>query len=182
MRRFFPIFTLIAMFVTVSVFAQESADARLEVGDPIPTFHLAFANKDTVSYDGITSQSLRGQRYLIATFPAPFSSGCTKEMCTFRDEFQQLKDLNVKVLPVSGDYIFATYAWAKELKLQFDVMADPTRGFGKELGVYLPDNGRFQRAVFVVGPDGKLEYIDYEYSVADDADFNRLKEALAELK
>ena len=182
MRHISGIFLLIALFATASVFAQESADMRLEVGDPIPSFHLAFANKDTVSYDGITSQSLRGQRYIIATFPAPFSSGCTKEMCTFRDEFQQMKDLNVKVLPVSGDYIYATYAWAKELKLQFDVMADPTREFGKALGVYLPDKGMFQRAVFVVGPDGKIEYIDYEYSVADNADFDRLKEALAELK
>ena len=46
------------------------------------------------------------------------------------------------------------------------------------MGVYIDDYGMFQRSVFVVGPDGKFEYIDYEYSLADDKDFNALKKFL----
>ncbi len=43
------------------------------------------------------------------------------------------------------------------------------------MGVYLVDRGMFKRSVFVIGADGKVEYIDYEYSVADDKDFDELK-------
>ena len=34
----------------------------------------------------------------------------------------------------------------------------------------------------VVSPDGIFEYVDYEYSVGDEIDFDLLKEALAGLK
>ena len=46
------------------------------------------------------------------------------------------------------------------------------------MGVYMPDNGMMSRSVFVVGQDGKFEYIDYEYSVKDGKDFEELKKAL----
>lgn len=170
------------LLVVAGVVAQESSEGFMEVGQAIPAFNLPYANMDEVNHDGISSDSLRGQHYIIATFPAAWSGGCTKEMCTFRDEFSQFQELDVQVLPVSGDYVYATYSWAKHHELPFKVMADPTREFGKALGVYLQNSGMFQRSVFVVGPDGTIEYVDYEYSVRDDADFNRLKEFLAGAK
>ncbi len=182
MRRFIMPLAVSVIFVVSTASAQNSPGKPLKVGDPIPAFSLPHADMDSIFSNNITSASLMGQRYIIATFPAPWSSGCTKEMCTFRDEFQQFGDLNVKVLPVSGGYIYGTFAWAQHNKLQFDLMADPTREFGKALGVYLPDRGMFQRAVFVVGPTGKVEYIDYQYSVKDDEDLARLKDFLATKK
>ena len=47
------------------------------------------------------------------------------------------------------------------------------------MGVYLPEYGMFARSVFVISPDGTIEYIDYEYSLKNDEDFGSLKEALA---
>ena len=58
------------------------------------------------------------------------------------------------------------------------MLADHTRKYGQQMGVYLDDVGVMKRSVFVVGPDGTFEYIDYDYSVADDTDFNALHDFL----
>ena len=65
----------------------------LKVGDQIPTFKLPYATKDTVVPEGIGSADMAGKRYVIAFYPADFSGGCTKEMCTFRDQFSQFEGL-----------------------------------------------------------------------------------------
>ena len=103
---------------------------------------------------------------------------CTTEMCTFRDSSDALIKLDVEVFPVSGDYIFSHQEWAKHHNLPFKLLGDHTREFGKKMGVYMPENGMLSRSVFVVGKDGKFEYIDYEYSVKDGKDFEELKKAL----
>ncbi len=150
----------------------------VKVGDPVPAFTLPYATKDSVSFDGLVSSTLTGKRYLLAFYPADWSGGCTKEMCLFRDEFAGFEELGVTVLPISGDYVFSHHEWAKHHNLPFMLLSDPTRDFGRQLGVYREDTGMFSRSVFVVGPDGTFEYIDYEYSVKDDVDYEALKSAL----
>ncbi len=152
----------------------------LKVGDPIPGFKLPSATSDSISLEGISSENMMGKRYLIATFPAAWSSGCTKEMCTFRDNFSDLSKLNVEILAVSGDYVFTQHEWAKNQKFNFKFLGDATREFGRRLGVYNDQNGYFRRAIFVVGPDGKIQYINNNYSVADSKDYDALKAFLAQ--
>ena len=78
-------------------------------------------------------------------------------------------------LPVSGDYVFSHHEWAKYQSLPFKLLSDATRILGKEVGVYNEDSGMMTRSVFLVGPSGLLEYVDYNYSVADSSDYVALK-------
>jgi alkyl hydroperoxide reductase subunit AhpC len=59
------------------------------------------------------------------------------------------------------------------------LLGDQTREFGKKMGVYNEKSGTLKRSVFLVGPDGKIQYINYNYSVTDDKDFTALKQYLA---
>jgi peroxiredoxin Q/BCP len=158
------------------------ADEPFKVGDQVPEFKLPYATKDTVVFEGFGSADLKGKRYLIAFYPADWSPGCTKEMCTFRDGIGDLEKLGITVLPISADLVFSHREWAKYQKFPFKLLADQTRAFGTKTGVYMPDNGMFKRSVFVVGPDGRFEYINYNYSVEDDNDYNALKAFLASKK
>ncbi|MFZ1684903.1 MAG: peroxiredoxin [Candidatus Zixiibacteriota bacterium] len=158
---------------------QSAAPALLKVGDQIPQFKLPYATRDTIVTDGIGSQDLLGHRYLIAFYPADWSGGCTKEMCTFRDEIKELEGLNIEVYPVSADLVYSHHEWAKNLNLPFKLLADQWRDFGKAMGVYVPEKGWFKRSVFVVGPDGKIQFINYDYSVKDDVHLKELKAFLA---
>lgn len=148
------------------------------VGDQVPAWHLPYATQDSISFEGVGSDDFSAERYLLAFYPADWSAGCTNEMCTFRDAIAEFEELNVRVLPVSGDYVFSHREWARHHNLPFMLLSDPTREFGRRMGVYRDDVGMFKRSVFLVGPGGALEYIDYDYSVADEKDFEALKEAL----
>ena len=167
---------MLALALTVS------AEEKIKVGDPVPAFKLPSATAEAVNMDGVSNKDLMGKRYVLAFYPADWSGGCTKEMCTLRDSFKEFESLGVDVYPVSADLVFSHKEWAAHHKLPFTLLADQTRDFGKAMGVYMPQYGMFQRSVFVVGPDGKIEYVDYDYSLADNADFDALKAKLAELK
>ncbi|MCM2272584.1 MAG: peroxiredoxin [candidate division Zixibacteria bacterium] len=174
------LFIFVAALTVTALFGAERISAMaLQVGDTLPEFQLPYATQDSISMDGLGSGDLKGKRYLLAFYPADWSGGCTREMCGFRDAITQFESLNVEVLPISADLVYSHREWAKHHNLPFRLLADQTRDFGKKMGVYQEDRGMFKRSVFVVGPDGKLEYIDYEYSVADDSDFDELKAFLA---
>ena len=168
---------LIVMFVLTNLVQAE--EIVIKVGDSVPDFKLPYATKDSISSEELTPAALKGTRYLLAFYPADWSGGCTKEVCTFRDSFEDLKKLDIEILAISGDYIYSHFEWAKHHNLPFKLVADPTREFGQKMGVYMPEHGMHKRSVFVVGKDGKFEYINSAYSVKDGADFEALKAALA---
>lgn len=159
--------------------SEKTPATSVKVGDMVPDFTLPYATKDTVVFDGLSSKELLGKRYLLAFYPADWSGGCTKEMCTFRDDIKELEGLNVEVLPVSADLVYSHHEWAKALNLPFKLLADQTRSFGTAMGVYMADRGMMKRSVFVIGPDGKIQYANDNYSVSDGTDLKALKAFLA---
>ena len=159
-----------------------SADS-LTVGITAPDFTLPSATKDSINRDGVTlSKEIAKGPILLAFYPADWSGGCTKEMCSFRDGFSDFEKLGVRIWAISGDYVYTHHAWAKDQNFPFELLSDHDHAVAKRYGVYNPDSGMNIRSVFVVGKDGKLAYVDRNYSVADDADFNRLKAELAEVE
>lgn len=181
MRQLQILAATLVLLAGVHVMAQteKTPAANVKVGDKVPDFNLPYATKDTVVFEGLSSKELLGKRYLLAFYPADWSGGCTKEMCTFRDEIKELEGLNVEVFPVSADLVYSHHEWAKALNLPFKLLADQTREFGTAMGVYMADRGMMRRSVFVIGPDGKVLYMNDNYSLKDDTDLRALKEFLA---
>ena len=169
---------MIALVMLISV--GVNAQSQFKEGDRVPDFKLPYATKDTIVFDGISSKDLLGKKYILAFYPADWSSGCTKEVCTLRDAMAEFNDLGITVLGISVDSPFAHFHWAGEQNLNFKLLSDQTHNFGKAMGVYDDQRGVFKRSVFVVGPDGKFEYINYNFSVKDDTDFNKLKGMVSE--
>lgn len=174
---------LIAMVLMVAAVRPTMAADSLAVGMVAPDFSLPFATKDTIDRTGLTlSAEAKKGPILLAFYPADFSGGCTKEMCSFRDGFSDFEKLGVRVWAISGDYVYSHHAWAKAENFPFELLSDHLHAVAKLYGVYNAESGMNKRSVFVVGTDGKLLYVDREYSVADDTDLNRLKSELAEIE
>ncbi len=171
-----------ALFIVFILPIIAGAADSLKVGDSIPDFKLPYATKDSINFDGISNKDMLGQRYMLAFFPAAWSGGCTTEMCTFRDNFKQFENLGIKILAISGDYVFTLHEWAKYQNFDFKLLGDATRSYGQKIGVYMPNAGMFHRSVFVVGPNGKLQYVNYDYSVKDDTDYKALVKFLDSVK
>jgi peroxiredoxin len=170
---------LVSVMAAITILTGTTVFAQFRVGDKVPDFKLPYATKDTIIFDGIGPKDLAGQRYLLAFYPADWSPGCTKEVCRFRDSMTDFEDLDLAVLGISVDNPFSHRQWAKYENLNFRLLSDQTHKVGKLFGVFDEDKGVFKRSVFVVGPDGRFEYINYNYSVLNDDDFHALKKALA---
>lgn len=181
MRPFCPPLLHATLFA-LCAFCVSIADAQVEVGQSAPDFALRFATKDSIASEPVRLSSFAGRRHvLVAFYPADFSGGCTKEVCSFRDAITSFEELDVEVLAISGDYVYAHHAWAKELSLPFRLLSDHDHAVAKTYYSFNASSGYNRRTVFVIDRNGRIAYADLEYSVRDDTDFKALQAAIAQL-
>jgi peroxiredoxin len=176
---------IIALFLVASSFlmAQVETVKGPDVGEAAPDFTLPFATKEGVSQTNITLSSLfGGKNIILAFYPADWSGGCTKEVCSLRDDFESLSKLNAEILAISGDYQYSHYEWAKFHNLPFKLASDHNHIVAKEYNSFNQDNGFNRRTIYLIDRHGNIQYIDLQYSVKDSKSFERLKEALKKLQ
>jgi len=169
------------LFMTVLLHAQENTSPV--VGAPAPDFALPYATKDSVAKTPLKLGDLIGSRAIVLAFyPADWSPGCTKELCTMRDNFAALSDLDADILAISGDYVWSHHEWAKLHSFPFRLLSDHAHTVAKKYASLNEKTLTNKRTVFVIDNSGKIAYADMAYSVADLKDFEELKAALAALK
>jgi peroxiredoxin len=184
MRRLSLALVLVFLFSIGSFSEQPQTRSALKVGDPAPDFALPYATKDTIVFAPPLklSSEIGKQNIVLAFYPADWSGGCTKEMCTIRDDFGNLEKLDAEVLPISGDYVFAHHEWAKYQHLQFKLLSDHKHEVAKEYDSYNDVSGFNNRTVYVIDKAGKIAYENLHYDVRTPDDFQKLKAVLASLK
>ena len=157
--------------------------SNVAVGQPAPDFSLYYATRDSIYRTPVKLSEFAGKRNVILAFyPADWSGGCTKEVCSMRDDFGNRERLNAEILAISGDYVYSHFEWAKHHNLPFKLVSDHLHDVAKTYSSYNERSGTDRRTVFVVDKTGKIAYVDLQYSVADSDDFNRLKDALSKLQ
>jgi peroxiredoxin len=154
-------------------------ETSLTVGDKVPSFSLPYATRDKLDMKiRISSDELLGRRYLIAFHPADWSDTCTIQAKAYRDNLKKFEDFGVEVLLVSGDYIFSRHEWARHLDIPFYMLSDHKHEMGKSFGIYDEATGFDTRSVFLIGKNGKIEYLNSHYNAEKENDFNALKAAI----
>jgi len=172
----------IALLVAAAVVLADDTPAP-RVGDIAPDFSLPYATRDSVFRDSLKLSTLVAgkKNVVLAFYPADWSGGCTKEVCTLRDNFSALGGLNADVVGLSGDYMFSHHEWAKYHNLPFRLASDHDHAVAKKYGSYNEAYGYNKRTVFVVGRGGKIAYEDMAYSPRDSVSFMKLQGALKSL-
>ena len=161
----------------------EIMDKAPKVGDKAVDFTLPYATKDTMIFEGLKLSTLFGKGPIILAFyPADWSSGCTKEMCSMRDNFSDLQKLEAQIIAISGDYVYSHHAWAQHHNLPFTLASDYNGKIARLYDSWNEEKNYCKRTVFLIDNSGKIAYRDLEYSVKDDNDFLALKEAIGKLK
>jgi peroxiredoxin len=154
-----------------------------QVGEKAPDFSLPMATKDTLVPAGLRLSSLIGKNLVILAFyPADWSGGCTKEMCTIRDNFAALSELGASVLGISGDYIYSHREWAKYHNLQFPLLSDHDGRVARLYGSLNEATGFNRRTVFLIDRNGTIAYVDLQYNPSTPDSFEALKSAIAKLR
>lgn len=175
---------MICLLVTINTTNSFSSapDDHLVIGESAPDFSLPYATKNEIVWDGITLSGIIGESNIVLAFyPANWSSGCTQQLCNFRDNFSSLQELDATILAISGDYVFSHHEWAKQQNFQFKLLSDHHHEVGKLYDSYIPERGFNKRTVFIIDKKGRIVYKNMNYSVSDESDFYALKEALRQL-
>ena len=126
---------------------------------PAPDFTLPTSNKDT-----LTLSSLRGQKVIIAFFPAAFTGVCTQELCTFNDALAKLNEANAAVIGISVDGPLSLSAFGSQNNINFTLLSDHQRQVTNSYDVAFhnfanaPGYTVAQRSIFIVDEDGILRY------------------------
>lgn len=100
-----------------------------------------------------TLKEFSGKWLLIYFYPKDFTSGCTTEACSLRDNFEKLSKL-VTIIGVSGDSVDSHQKFTEKYSLPYLLLADPEQKMIKAYGA----NGLIfaKRTSFLIGPTGKI--------------------------
>jgi peroxiredoxin len=118
-------------------------------------------------------------------FPLAFTSTCTEEMCSVRDDIGSYTGLNAKVAAISVDSPYVLKRFREEVGADYLFLSDwnreASRGFGvlraAPVGPGLLNAS--DRAAFVVGPDGVVRWAWHETNPSLLPPFEEIKAALA---
>lgn len=102
----------------------------LELGHRLPQFSLQNQEAELVD-----STSLEGKPVVIFFYPKDFTPGCTKEVCSFRDAYQDFTDNGIQVVGISSDSIKTHKRFAQKHRLPFTLLADSKGSVRKQFGV-----------------------------------------------
>lgn len=104
---------------------------ELKVGDKIPKFTA----KDTYGND-FDSQEIIGKKPLVIYFyPKDNTPGCTAQACSFRDQYEDFKDLGAEVIGISSDSVVSHQKFTQRFKLPFILLSDSEKKIRKLFGV-----------------------------------------------
>lgn len=151
----------------------------LKEGTTAPAFKTTDANGETVSL-----KDLRGQKVVLYFYPKDDTPGCTKEACSFRDDFAKFKKRGIAVLGVSPDTEKSHKKFETKYKLPFTLLADTDHAIAESYGVWGEKKfmGRtymgVHRATFLIDEKGKIKKVFEKVKPEDHA--SEVLEAFAE--
>lgn len=132
----------------------------LKVGSSAPAFKTTDADGNPVSL-----KDFRGQKVVLYFYPKDDTPGCTKEACSFRDNFSKFKKRGISVLGVSPDSEASHKKFAAKFKLPFTLLADTDKSISEAYGVYGEKKfmGRtymgVHRTTFLIDERGKIKKV-----------------------
>lgn len=136
----------------------------VEEGDRAPDFTVPLAGGD--AYNDVEpftlSDAIGDGPIVLAFYPAAFTSGCTTEMCAFRDSMSSYEELDAQVYGVSVDLPFSQNIWIEQHGLNFPMLSDWDHDVIYKYDVVY--DGMYdmieaaQRSLFIIDEDGTISY------------------------
>ena len=151
----------------------------LEAGSEAPDFELRSHRGGTVRLS-----DFRGRKNVVLAFhPLAFTPVCATQMSGYESSLPRLEKDDAVVLGISVDPQPSKTAWAKTLgPISFDLLSDfhPHGEVAEKYGVFRPVEGFSERAIFIVGKDGRIKW-SKTYDIPEQPDNAELIAALEAL-
>jgi peroxiredoxin Q/BCP len=103
----------------------------LKIGDKLPNFK----GKDT-NGNLFDSQDYIGKQPLVIYFyPKDETKVCTAQACSFRDNYEEFKDLGAEIIGISADSVQSHIKFKSKFNLPFILLSDNDKKLRKLFGV-----------------------------------------------
>jgi peroxiredoxin len=127
-----------------------------EVGSLAPDFELRDHLKRTVKLS-----DFRGKKNVVLVFyPAAFTSVCSGELCTLRDQSLDFVGDDVQLLAISVDPVASLRVFAEQNGFDYPLLSDfwPHGEVSKAYGVFVPELGFSTRGTFIIDKEGIVRW------------------------
>lgn len=129
---------------------------RISTGSLIPEFALMdqFGNLFDI-------KSVLGKKNLVIYFyPKDDSPGCTKEACSFRDQFEVFRDADALIIGISSQSVESHKKFSEKYRLNYTLLSDNSDNIRKLFGVPTNFLGLIPgRVTYIVNKEGRVVYI-----------------------
>ena len=132
----------------------------LKTGSKAPSFELMSDEGKKVSL-----KDFAGKKVVLYFYPKDDTPGCTKEACSFSDNYKRLQKAGAVVLGVSADSVPSHQKFRKKYDLGFPLLSDPEKeviqkyDVWKEKSMYGKKYMGIERTTFIIDEQGKIAHI-----------------------
>ena len=154
----------------------------LQISDVAPDFSLYSSEKKLVHL-----HELRGKPVALLFFPLAFTSTCTKELCSTRDDIDIYRDLEAEILAISTDSPQTLARYKQDNNFNFTLLSDYNKEVIRAYDVMYEEfslgmRGVAKRAVFVIDAEGIIRYMEVLEAAGQMPDLLALQQALRSLQ
>jgi peroxiredoxin Q/BCP len=143
---------------------------QLKEGDKAPAF-------EGIKQDGNTIRlnDLRGKKVILYFYPKDFTSGCTDEACSLRDNYAELAERGFEVIGVSPDNEKSHIKFKSKYGLPYNLISDTEKKILKDYGAWGEKNmyGKIVegvlRTTFIINEEGVIEKVFTKVNTKDHA-------------
>lgn len=129
--------------------------AKVKVGDKAPDFTL-----QSQTGENVTLPSFLGKKNVVLYFyPEDESPGCTKEACSFRDNYEYFKDLGAEVIGVNAGSVESHRKFAENHNLPFILLSDKSNEVRRLYGVPSTLGLIPGRVTYIIDKQGVVRHI-----------------------
>ena len=151
---------------------------KIEIGQSAPDFTLFDSEKKQV-----TLSELKGHNVLLLFFPLAFTSTCTKELCSVRDNMAWYDHADAKVFGISVDALHTLAKYKEDQHLNFTLLSD----FNKDVSRLYESiyemfgynmKGVSKRSAFVIDKSGLVRYAEVLDNASEVPNFEAIQQVL----
>ena len=103
----------------------------MEIGTRLPEILGTDQDGNVISLD-----SLKGQKFILYTYPKDNTSGCSAEACSLSEHYNDLQALGYKVIGVSKDSAASHKKFIEKVSLPFPLIADTETTLLQNIGAW----------------------------------------------
>jgi glutaredoxin-dependent peroxiredoxin len=154
---------------------------QIQSGIKAPDFTLYAHDKSA-----FTLSEQQGQNILILFFPLAFTSVCTAELCSVRDNMKKYESLHTKPFGISVDSLYTLNKYREDQQLNFPLLSDFNKEVSHLYGCIYPEfgfgmKGVSKRAAFVIDNKGTIQYAEVLENASEQPDFAAIQNVIAGL-